>query len=131
LDLKKVDMAIRDFFEFYSLYKDLSAENIIDRLIFEKTMTEIILFSKKYESSKYAKIKDKFYEELIRLKNEDNLHETLFKEHLGIGLEKLFSDLILGTMAVKNYVLFESLDQSACHPHPEGYHKLQSNFPSK
>lgn len=91
----EVELAVMDKFEAISMMKEEKID--VNQFGISKPFDvagNYILFSKKYDKPKYAKIKDAFYEELIRLKKEEQLHEKLYEKYVGLNFSKTYEGII-------------------------------------
>ncbi|NCN86917.1 amino acid ABC transporter substrate-binding protein [archaeon] len=92
LENNEIDMILIDTLEGFSVMDSLNIDS--EKYKISKPYNQggnYLLFSKKYDKPKYAKIKNEFYDELIRLKEEENLHETAYLEYTGMNFSELYS----------------------------------------
>ena len=91
----EIELAVIDKFEGVSLMHEKGYD--INSFGVSKSFDvagNYLLFSKKYDDPKYSKIKDDFYRELIRLKNEEQLHEKLYEKYVGENFSKTYEGVI-------------------------------------
>lgn len=95
LNDEEIDLAIIDSLEAQIMINNLNLNGEISSTTESLNIAaNYILFSKKYDYGKYSKIKNDFYEELNRLKREENLHETLYKKYTGNNFSETYSGII-------------------------------------
>jgi polar amino acid transport system substrate-binding protein len=88
---EEIDTAIIDSLEGHSLLTQLNLnKEIISKGKPLSIGSNLLLFQKKYDNPKYAPIKKQFYEELIRLKEEENLHEILYEKYTGVNFTETY-----------------------------------------
>jgi len=95
LNKGEVDILISDVFPSESTIKSFGLEDEIQSSynIFYYSPNYIV-FSKNSKYKNLKKVKEMFYKELIRLKEEENLHNILYKKYLNITFDEAYNKLI-------------------------------------
>lgn len=93
LDNGEVDLIMADALEGATIENTLDLKNkIVSNNKIFSISSNLILFSKKYDKYKYKKIRDNFYTELIKLKDE-GFHEELYKKYTGKNFTETYGNL--------------------------------------
>lgn len=91
LNSGEIDIAVLDNFEGNTLLREMGLQKEIIPLKRSLNLgANFLLFQKKYGSGKNMEIRNNFYNELIRLKEEENLHEELYQKYAGNTFSEIY-----------------------------------------